>query len=312
MKARHCAFNRGADSVSAIDSDSMNRRDLLKSCALVAIPAALSGTAIAAGGHARLRPALCAYSYRTDLASKKMTYLDLVRLAVETDIDGLDLTVYWFPDTSDAFLYPLKQLAYKNGVEIYSISIRTDMCKMPGDAAAKEFGEVKKWVDVAAKLGAGHIRVFGGTVPKGVAEDEAAKWVVELLKRSAEYAGSKGVILGLENHGGITEKASRIVDIVKQVNSPWVGVNLDTGNFKHDVYKQIEMIVPYAVNVQVKSDFVDETGTHESDWNRIAGMLQRASYRGYLALEYESVKSVDTEVPRLLQKLKEVSRKYSA
>ena len=272
----------------------------------------MASPATAASGRSRLRPALCAYSFRTDLASKKMTYHDLVRLAVDTEIDGLDLTVYWFPDTSDAFLYPLKQLAYKNGVEIYSISIRTDMCKMPGEAAAKEFAEVKKWVDAAAKLGAGHIRVFGGTVPKGVTEDEAAKWVVELLKRSADYAGSKGVVLGLENHGGITEKAERIVDIVKQVNSPWVGVNLDTGNFKHDVYKQIEMIVPYAVNVQVKAEFKDETGDHESDWNRIAGMLQRASYKGYLALEYEAAKSAETEVPRLLQKLKEVSRKYSA
>ncbi len=281
----------------------------MKCCTTAAL---MASPAMAASGRSRLRTALCAYSFRTDLASKKMTYHDLVRLAVDTEIDGLDLTVYWFPDTSDTFLYPLKQLAFKNGVEIYSISIRTDMCKMPGEAAAKEFAEVKKWVDAAAKLGAGHIRVFGGTVPKGVAEDDAAKWVVELLKRSADYSGSKGVVLGLENHGGITEKAERIVDIVKQVNSPWVGVNLDTGNFKRDVYKQIEMIVPYAVNVQVKAEFKDETGDHESDWNRIAGMLQRASYKGYLALEYEAAKSAETEVPRLLQKLKEVSRKYSA
>ncbi len=290
----------------------MNRRELLKTCAASALPLTLFPTASAAGGRARLRSALCAYSFRTALQAKKMSYHDLVRLAVDTGIDGLDLTVYWFPDVSDEFLYPLKQLAYKNGVEIYSISIRTDMCKAPGDAAAKEFTEVKKWVDAAAKLGAGHIRVFGGTVPEGTSEDEAAGWVVELLKRSADYAGSRGVVLGLENHGGITEKAERIVDIVKRVNSPWVGVNLDTGNFKRDVYKQVEIIVPYAVNVQVKAEIQDETGTHEADWNRVGSMLQRASYKGYLALEYEAAKAAETEVPPLLEKLKKVCKMYSA
>src|SRR5690606_38209778 len=122
---------------------------------------------------------------------------------------------------------PLKRLAFKNAVEIYSISIRTDMCRPSGAVRDKEITEVHKWVDVAAKLGAGHIRVFGGAVPKGSTEDQAAQWAVETLKPSVEYAGSRGVILGLENHGGITARAERIIQIVKQVDSPWLGINLD-------------------------------------------------------------------------------------
>src|SRR4029453_882086 len=114
----------------------------------------------------------------------------------------------------------------------------------------KQAADLRKWVDVAQKLGASHIRVFGGTIPKGSTEEQAAGWGAEMLKPASEYSGSKGVILGLENHGGITEKAATIVKIVKNVDSPWVGINLDTGNFNRDAYKQMKMCLPYPVNLQ--------------------------------------------------------------
>jgi sugar phosphate isomerase/epimerase len=168
-------------------------------------------------------------------------------------------------------------------------------------------------VDVAERLGAGHIRVFGGTVPADATEDQAAGWVVEVLQRSAEYAGSKGVILGLEDHGGITARAETILKIVRKVNSPWAGINLDTGNFKVDPYKEIEMCLPYTANVQMKSLIQDEAGKRiESDWERIVRMLAQTGYRGYLALEYEDKEPPETAVPRLIAKLRQLAAKYSA
>jgi len=260
----------------------------------------------------RLRPALCAYSFRKELESKKMSYEDVIRYAAEHKLDGVDLTVYWFPSTSDSFLYGLKQLAYKLNVEIYSISIRTDMCKKPGPDADKEIAEAKKWIDVAAKLGAGHIRVFGGRVPKDSNDAEAAGWVVQVLGRAAEYAGSKGVMLGLENHGGITDKAETIVDIVKRVNSPWVGINLDTGNFKTKIYPQIETIAPHAINVQVKVDVTEDGKKAASDWDRVSKILVSNKYRGYLALEYEAAEDPMKAIPGHLVTLRKVCAKYSS
>jgi sugar phosphate isomerase/epimerase len=257
----------------------------------------------------RLRTAICAYSFRRQLQDKRMTYDDLVRLAVDLDVDGLDLTVYWFPSTEDSFLLPLRRLAYKNAVELYSISVRTDMCKPPGEARDKQAAELRNWVDVANKLGASHIRVFGGTVPKGSTEEQAAGWVTEMLRQAAPYAGSKGVILGLENHGGITEKASTIVGIVKAVDSPWVGVNLDTGNFNRDAYAQVAEILPYAVNAQFKTNIRDESGKPvPSDWPRIIRMFRDAAYRGYFALEYEDREDATVAVPRLTRELNKLVR----
>ena len=242
-----------------------------------------------------------------------MSYDDLVKLAVDLDVDGLDLTVYWFPSTEDSFLLPLKRLAYKNAVEIYSISVRTDLCKPPGEARDKQAAELRKWVDVAAKLGAGHIRVFGGTVPKGSTEDEAANWVIEMLKPAAEYSSSKGVILGLENHGGVTAKAETIVRIVKSVDSPWVGINLDTGNFNRNAIPQIQQCLPYAVNTQFKTHIRDENGTSQpSDWNRLVQMFAAAGYRGYFALEYEAKEDAKVAVPRLTRELNKLAAQHSA
>ena len=286
----------------------MNRRDLLKSLPMLAAFGNASSVLAAdtlPKGSARLRTAICAYSFRDALKKKSMTYDDLVRLAVELDVDGLDLTVYWFPNTSDDFLLPLRRLAYKNGVEIYSISIRSDMCRPTEELRDRESAWLERWVEVAAKLGAGHIRVFGGDVPKGSTEDQAAEWVVGILKRAADYAGRKGVILGLENHGGITSKAERVVQIVKAVNSPWVGINLDTGNFRSDTYAQIEACVPYAVNVQFKTEISENGKKLPSDWNRILSLLAKGGYKGYLALEYEADEAAEVAVPRLTKQLNE-------
>lgn len=293
----------------------MTRRSLIQlAAATPALATALPLTAApAAAKKARLRSAICAYSYRDALAKKTLTYPDLVRIAVDNQIDGLDLTVYWFPSTEDSFLLPLKALAYRNGVEIYSISVRSDMCRPTPEQREKELADVRKWVDVASKLGAGHIRVFGGVVPKGETEDHAAEWVIEVLKKASQYAGSKGVILGLENHGGITAQADRIVQIVKAVDSPWVGVNLDTGNFERDAYQQIATIMPYTVNVQFKTEIRVENGRHEpSDWNRLTRMLADSGYRGYMALEYEAKNDPITAMPPLLKKLNDLARQYSA
>jgi L-ribulose-5-phosphate 3-epimerase len=237
-----------------------------------------------------------------------MSYDDVIRLAVDLDVDGVDMTVYWLPDTTDATLLPLRRLAYKNAVEIYSISVRTEMTKPAGAERDKEIAGLRKWVDVAQKLGAGHIRVFGGKVPASTSEDQAAQWVTDVLKVGSEYAGSKGIILGLENHGGITDRADTIIKIVKAVNSPWVGINLDTGNFSKNAYKQIEMCLPYAVNAQFKTHIrAGEDGQSvKADWERIVRLFASSGYKGYFALEYEENEDARVAVPRYTRELNQL------
>ena len=118
--------------------------------------------------------------------------------------------------------------------------------------------------------------------------------------------------LGIENHGGITERAERIIQIVKAIDSPWVGINLDTGNFRTDAYTQIRMCMPYAVNSQVKAEIMDESGKRRRRLGPHHSHVREADYRGYLALEYEAAEPAPMAVPKMTRQLNALAKKYSA
>jgi sugar phosphate isomerase/epimerase len=284
----------------------MNRRHYLKTLGAAALTLPrLRGFAPAQG---RFRPAICAYSFRDKLKDGSFTYADLIRMAADLGADGVDLTTYWLPDTQDETLFALKKLAYRSGISIYTIGIRARMAQPTPELQAAELELVRKWLDVAERLGASHIRIFGGAVPKGASEDQAVAWAVETLKRCAAEAGRKGITLGVEDDGGITTNADRTVEIVKKAASPWAGINLDTGNFPDNPYAQIEMCAPYATNVHFKSEVHSGGGKQPADWPRILGILGKAGYHGYLALEYESTEDPMGTVPKLVAKMKEAIR----
>lgn len=267
-----------------------------------------------APGKARFRTGLVAYSYRLPLESKTMTYEDLIRVAVETGTDGIDMTVYWLPGTSDDYLLPLRRLAYRNRVEIYSIGTRVRLAQPPGALQDKELADLRKWVDVAQKMGATHVRVFGGSKPDGATLEQAIAMAAETLKRGAEYAGARGIILGVEDDGGITEFARETIQIVKGADSPWAGMNLDIGNFRPpDVYGQIDMSIPYAVSTHVKTEVALDDGKTRGplDWDRVFTMFARQGFRGYMGLEYEGAEDPLVAVPRYLRTLKTMALKYS-
>lgn len=294
----------------------MNRRSFLTNAgaavAATAVPDVLTRPAPA--GKARFRTGLVAYSYRKALEAKTMTYEDLVRIAVETDTDGIDMTVYWLPGTSDDYLLPLRRLAYRNRVEIYSIGTRVQLAQPTAELREQQLNELRKWLNVAQKLGATHVRVFGGEKPDGATLAQAIGFAVETLKRGAEDAGARGLILGLEDDGGITDFAKETIEIVTRTNSPWVGMNLDIGNFRPPaVYEQIEMSIPYAVSTHVKTEMTLDDGKTVApfDMDRVFRMFAAQGFRGYMGLEYEASGDPATRVPEYLRRLKHFAVRYS-
>jgi L-ribulose-5-phosphate 3-epimerase len=301
----------------------MNRRDFLITTAstLAAAPIAAQQPSAASASpapstkKARFRTGLVAYSYRQALQSKAMTYEDLINVAVETGTDGIDMTVYWLPATTDDVLLPLRRAAFRNRVEIYSVGTRVRLAQPTPDLREKELVELRKWVDVAQKMGATHMRVFGGAKPADATLEQAIGMAIETLKRGAEYAGARGVILGVEDDGGITDFAKETIQIVAGADSPWAGMNLDIGNFKPPkVLEQVEMSIPYAVSTHIKTEMAEDDGKTKVpyDWDRVFAMFAKHGYRGYMGLEFEANDDPASAVPRYLRRLKELAQKYSA
>ena len=295
----------------------MNRRSFFTMTAAALAAAAAPGGAAAqmAPSKARFRTGLVAYSYRQALQSKAMKYEDLINVAVDTGTDGIDMTVYWLPSTEADYLRSLRHLAYKNRVEIYSIGTRVQLAQPAPDLQEKQLADLRKWVEVAQRVGATHIRVFGGQKPAGATLEQAVGFAAETLKRGAEIAGPAGVLLGIEDDGGITDFAKETIEIVRRADSPYAGMNLDTGNFRPPkVYDQIEMSIPYAVSTHIKTEAANDDGKTRSpaDWDRVFKMFAAHGYRGYMGLEYEAAADAQTTIPAELRRLKLMAQKYSA
>ena len=244
-----------------------------------------------------------------------MTYEDLVRVAVDTGTDGLDMTVYWLPSTADDYLLSLRRLAYRNRVEIYSIGTRVQLAQPAGPLRDKQFADLRHWVDVAQKLGASHIRVFGAQRPTGCDARTGPRLcgrdAASSSRSTPARAGSRSAS---KTTAGMTEYAKETLEIVKRANSPWAGMTLDIGNFRPPkVHEQIEMSIPYAVSTHIKTTYAPDDGTARVpfDLDRMFAMFAKHGYKGYMGLEMEAVPDVPTAVPATLRRLKELAIKYS-
>ncbi|HEX3134907.1 MAG TPA: sugar phosphate isomerase/epimerase family protein [Planctomycetota bacterium] len=221
---------------------------------------------------------------------------------------GAELTGYFLPkDLTGDVLQRVRRHAFLRGVAVTGTSLGNNFLRLTKEERADEIRAVKSWIDHAAHLGAPHLRVFAGTAPTGMDEATARSLVIESLVECAGYAGLNGVMLGLENHGGPTSDPDSLLSIVRAVESPWLGINLDSGNFHTaDPYADFARCAPYAVNVQVKAVIKRKgaAAVEASDYGRLATILREAKYQGFVALEYEEDEDPWIAIPRELGKLK--------
>lgn len=292
-----------------------NRRRFLQTCAASASAMAASSQAllaiepIARNGKPKFKFSLAAYSYRKLLSGEKpeLTLSDFISDCAKFGLDGTELTSYYFPKkVTQPYLRQLKRECFHAGLDVSGTAVRNDFGLPDSPERTKWIAHVKQWVDYAEILGAPVIRVFAGHVPKNSSPKEAHGRIVAGLEECCEYAGQHGVHLALENHGGPTATADGLLALVRDVASPWFGVNLDTGNFRSDdVYGDLAKAAPYSLNVQVKVVVSDASGKKQpANFKRLAAILREAGYRGYVVLEYEESGDPRTECPKRLDELR--------
>jgi sugar phosphate isomerase/epimerase len=300
-----------------------SRRAFLTSVGGMAAMAALPGPAggnepLTRTGGPYMKLSLAAYSYRKYLTDHRrrretappgsMTMEDFVDLCGQLDLEGTEPTSYFIPHpVTPEYLRRLRKRAFLLGLGISGTAIGNTFTHPPGREAEKEIAHVKTWIDHAVDLGAPVIRIFAGDVQKGTTEEQARQWAIEAIQRCCDHAAQRGIILALENHGGIVTTAAQLLSIVKAVKSEWFGVNWDSGNFRSaDPYAELAETAPYAVTVQIKTTVHPPAGPVEADLGRVIGILKRGGYRGFVALEYEGEEDPRTAVPAYLGKLRKL------
>ena len=270
-------------------------------------------------GDPKLLLGLAAYSFRRKMKWMKgkpneeareggdWDMLDFIDYCADHGCAGAELTSYFFPPEFDeAYLLKLKRHAYLRGVAVSGTAVGNVFTHPKGEERRKEIDYVKNWIRYAAVMGAPHIRVFAGNARKGVSQKEAEKNFLECYEECLELAGEKGIFLGLENHGGIVSEADALVRIMKAVDSPWAGINLDSGNFHTtDPYGDLAKIAPYAVNVQMKVSLKRKDAKEKEpiDLPRLLKILRTVNYQGWFTLEYEEEQDAEKAVPGILTEM---------
>jgi len=290
----------------------MTRRELLMA-STAAGAAVLAGQG---GAHADEKPAtvrqgpklsLAGYSFRDylphDGKAGKIKLEDFFEIAAGYGLQAVEPTGYYFTSEDLPYVHSLKAAAHRIGVDISGTAIRNDFCDPDAAKRKADIAYVKRWVDIALHLGAPHIRVFAGNPHAGVSDEQATAWAIECLKECADYAGTQGIYLGIENHGYLTTSGDRLMEVAGAIDNPWLGINLDTGNFDSNPYENIARATPRAANVQLKLDVAGaKPKTKEpADFARIFKILREGGYRGYVALEYEGKEDPYTGVPKFLE-----------
>jgi sugar phosphate isomerase/epimerase len=268
-------------------------------------------------GPARLKLSLAAYSFRDFFraqpggkegkppAGREMDMPGFLDFCAGHGCEGAEITSYYIPiPVTEDYLLGLKRHAFLRGVEVSGTAVGNTFTLPKGERREREIASVKQWIRFAQVLGAPHIRVFAGNL-EGQSPADAKRHCIEALEECGEAAGRAGVFLGIENHGGIVAEADELLDIVRAVRSPWVGINLDSGNFHSaDPYGDLRKCIPFAVNVQIKVEIRRKNSKPEpSDLGLLARMLRESGYQGWVALEYEAAEDPHVAVPRYLAEL---------
>jgi len=274
------------------------------------------------GAQPRIKIAVSTYSY-WHFRTPKYPIEKVIEDGARLGFDGVEILHRQMTDESPAYVSKLKQLAFRHGLAVPMLSIHQDFISDKAEERQKDVAHTIHCIELAARLGIPAIRLNSGrwnTIPsfddlmkvkgdeppiKGYTEEDAFRWCIESIQACLPAAEKHGVLLALENHWGLTTKTENLLRIYKSVNSPWLGINLDTGNFAVDPYPEIEKLAPHASIVQAKTYYGGgEWYTLDLDYQRIANTLRKANFSGWVSLEMEGKEDPATAVPKSLEVLR--------
>jgi sugar phosphate isomerase/epimerase len=139
----------------------------------------------------------------------------------------------------------------------------------------------------------------------GYTDEDGFPWVIDAFEKCLPTAEKLGVVMGLENHWGLGLTAEGVMRIVDTVDSPWLQVTLDTGNFLENRDAQLEALAPHAYFVQAKTYYGGGQWYElDIDYPKIAQMLHKHDYRGWVSLEFEGMEDYRTAIPKSLELLR--------
>lgn len=312
-----------------------NRRDFLKSASLAAAGAGLAMTGCApktavpetvkAAGKPSNRIGISTYSFWQFNGPKENVPIEMcIEKAAEMGFDGIEFLLMQMTSEENNYLQMLKRRAFHAGLDIMGFSTHQGFVFPDRKTRDEEIAKTIHQIELAYQLGIPTMRLNTGRwrtiesfddfmaqkgiepVLEGYTDDQGFEWVIDAIQKCLPTAEKCGVVLGLENHWGLGRTADGVLRIVDAVNSPWLQVTADTGNFLENQYEQLEKLAPKTSLVQAKTYFGGgKWYTLDIDYLRVAEIFRKAGYKGYVSLEFEGNENPLEAIPKSLAMLRE-------
>ena len=134
--------------------------------------------------------------------------------------------------------------------------------------------------------------------------------MADALRECAEHGEKYGVIVAVQNHGDFLYTGPDHLSLLKRVDHAWCGALVDTGKyFTDDPYADITMMVPHAVNWQIKETLGSSLKSPPTDFKRLVKIIHEGGWRGFVPIETLAMGRKDydpaAEVVKVLQAMRE-------
>lgn len=303
----------------------LNRRSFFTTSALGAASIGFAADALSPidTPKPRVKLGISTYSY-WHFRPPKVPIHTVIDKAAALGVEGVDILHRQMESEERGYLQKLKRHAFINGIDLICLSIHQNFVNPDPEERIQAIDHTKKCIELAYEMGIPSIRLNSGRwntvtsfdrlmelrgeepVLEGYTEDDGFAWCIDAIEQCLPLAQECGVLLALENHWGLTRTPEGLLRIVETINSPWLGVLMDTGNFLEDPYEKLRRIAPRTIFVQAKTYIGGgEWYTLDLDYSQIAGILSDVGYRGYISLEFEGKANPDDAVPQSIQMLRE-------
>jgi sugar phosphate isomerase/epimerase len=274
-----------------------------------------------------MKLSVCHYSFHRRWKEESWTLERLCEEAKSLGVNAVDFHAGLIGEIEGA-VEKVKSALTKSGIELSGFSLSTNFNLEDQHSYREMIDRTIKWMRVAAEVGASVSRIFGGTLKDRLNIDEKAKndafnRVIDALMVVTKEAERLGLVLAIENHGGLPCTAEEQTYIIETVNSKYLRATIDIGNYMACGQEAVEgtrIASKYCAYVHIK-DFKKKPdpslpwgwsiepctiGEGDVDLSRCLKALRDAGYDGYVALEYEGPEDERTGVPKSLEFIKSV------
>ena len=305
----------------------MQRRSFLRNLSVGAMAPSLvdlsSQSGSASGNGPAIKLSVSSYSY-WHFKGDKFPLDKVIDEAAAMGLDGIDILHRQMESEDNAYLQRIKKHAYLNGIALTCLSIHQGFVTPDKDELKKNVEHTLHCIELAYKMGIPCMRLNTGRwntiksfddlmknrgvepILPGHTEEEGYQWCVEGIRQCLDKAAECGVLLALENHWGLGSTPEGMLKIHSMVNSPWLTLLMDTGNFLEDPYDKLKMIAPLTGFVQAKTYYGGgEWYTLDLDYKKIIRILRDVNYKGYLSIEFEGKEEAASGVRKSVALLRE-------